>query len=151
MLAFLSHDEALQARLTHDSDFFISLAAELLKRSSHEITREQRQHAKQVKLRFSVRITRFVCEVCYGILYGMSTETFARETRMSTEEAQHFVQHFYQTFPTMKQYLDDVKQRVLETGCVQSIHGRPLCFDLTRMTSSETSTARVSEMEKHNR
>ena len=78
----------------------------------------------------------------------MSTETFARETRMSTDEARHFVDNFYQTFPTMKQYLDEIKQRVLDTGCVQSIHGRPLCFDLARMTSTEMTKARVNDTGK---
>ena len=78
----------------------------------------------------------------------MSTETFARETRMSTDEARLFVDKFYQTFPTMKEYLDGVKQRLLDTGCVQSIHGRPLCFDLARMTSNEMTKARVNATEK---
>ncbi|CAF1182526.1 unnamed protein product [Rotaria sordida] len=66
VLAHLSNDEKLKTHLINDTDFFISLAADLLKKPEHEITREQRQNAKQI---------------CYGIHYGMSKETFARETQ----------------------------------------------------------------------
>jgi DNA polymerase-1 len=48
VLAHLSNDDKLKARLIHDTDFFISLAADLLKKPEHEITSEQRQNAKQV-------------------------------------------------------------------------------------------------------
>lgn len=48
VLAHLSNDDKLKTRLINDTDFFISLAADLLKKSEHEITREQRQNAKQV-------------------------------------------------------------------------------------------------------
>ena len=49
ILAHLSNDDKLKARLIHDTDFFTSLAADLLKNSENEITHEQRQNAKQVK------------------------------------------------------------------------------------------------------
>jgi len=48
LLAYLSKDEQLKSCLTTNQDFFISLAANLLKKSEQEITREQRQNAKQV-------------------------------------------------------------------------------------------------------
>jgi DNA polymerase-1 len=48
VLAYLSKDEKLQAQLLNDTDFFISLAADLLKKPKYEITHEQRQNAKQV-------------------------------------------------------------------------------------------------------
>lgn len=76
----------------------------------------------------------------------MSKETFARETRMTVNEAEDFVDNFYRTFPTMAQYLDDVKRCVIELGMVQSIYGRPLAFDSTRSTANEASKARVSAM-----
>jgi DNA polymerase-1 len=48
VLAYLSKDEKLKAQLLNDTDFFISLAADLLKKPKYEITHEQRQNAKQV-------------------------------------------------------------------------------------------------------
>ncbi|CAF4004078.1 unnamed protein product [Adineta steineri] len=111
-----------------DTDFFISLAADLLKKPEYEITPEQRQNTKQI---------------CYGILYGMSKETFARETRMTINEAEDFVENFYKTFPIMSQYLDNIKRQVGETGYVQSMYGRPLYFDLARMSANEMNKARM--------
>ncbi|CAF0891418.1 unnamed protein product [Rotaria sordida] len=128
ILAHLSNDEKLKTRLIDNTDFFISLASDLLKKPEHEITREQRQNAKQI---------------CYGILYGMSKETFARETQMNINEAEEFIENFYKTFPIMTQYLDDIKRHVLELGYVQSIYGRPLYFDLNHMTSNEIIKARM--------
>lgn len=49
VLAYLSNDLKLKTRLENDYDFFISLAADLLKKQEYEITPEQRQNAKQVK------------------------------------------------------------------------------------------------------
>jgi len=48
VLAHLSNDNQLKTRLINNTDFFISLAADLLKKSEYEITPEQRQNAKQV-------------------------------------------------------------------------------------------------------
>jgi len=49
VLAHLSNDNKLKTRLINNTDFFISLAADLLKKSEYEITSEQRQNAKQVE------------------------------------------------------------------------------------------------------
>jgi DNA polymerase I-like protein with 3'-5' exonuclease and polymerase domains len=63
----------------------------------------------------------------------MSKETFARETRMNINQAEEFIENFYQTFPIMAEYLNEIKRRVGELGYVQSIYGRTLYFDLNRM------------------
>jgi DNA polymerase I-like protein with 3'-5' exonuclease and polymerase domains len=76
----------------------------------------------------------------------MSTETFSRETRMSINDAEEFVENFYQTFPIMTEYMDNIKRRVNEFGCVQSVYGRLLHFDLTRIKSNEAMKARVTEI-----
>jgi DNA polymerase I-like protein with 3'-5' exonuclease and polymerase domains len=75
----------------------------------------------------------------------MSKETFARETRMSLNEAEEFVESFYKTFPVMTEYLNEIKRRVVQTGSVQSIYGRVLNFDINQSKSNETITARVIE------
>ena len=66
----------------------------------------------------------------------MSKETFARETRMNINQAEEFIENFYQTFPIMTEYLDEIKRRVGELGYVQSIYGRTLYFDLNRVMKS---------------
>ena len=77
----------------------------------------------------------------------MSIENFAHETRMSVDEADEFVRNFYRTFPIMAQYLNDIRRRLADTGCVQSAYGRQLHFDVSRSTSSEMIKARVSPQE----
>jgi hypothetical protein len=52
VLAYLSNDDKLKIRLINDSDFFISLAADLFKKSEYEINSVQRQNAKQVEIFF---------------------------------------------------------------------------------------------------
>ena len=73
----------------------------------------------------------------------MSIETFSRETRMNINEAEEFVEKFYQTFPIMTEYMNNIKRHVLEFGYVQSVYGRSLYFDLTRIKSNEMMKARV--------
>ena len=74
----------------------------------------------------------------------MSIETFARETRMPADDADAFVRNFYGTFPIMARYLEDIRHRLADTGCVQSVYGRQLHFDVSRLNSSEMIKARVS-------
>jgi DNA polymerase I-like protein with 3'-5' exonuclease and polymerase domains len=74
----------------------------------------------------------------------MSNKTFARETRMNINEAEEFVEKFYKTFPIMTEYLNEIKQRVVQSGFVQSIYGRPLYFDLNHSKSNEMIKARVT-------
>lgn len=143
VLAYLSKDNKLTGRLTNDKDFFISLAADLLKKFEYEITSEQRQNAKQVKNLIFLVIYFINLKVCYGILYGMSNETFARETRMNITEAEEFIENFSKAFPIMTEYINNIKRRVNELGYVQSIYGRLLYFDLNRMNSNEMVKARV--------
>jgi len=128
ILAHLSNDEQLKTFLRQDGDFFITLASTILHQPIEEITPEQRQNAKQI---------------CYGILYGMSLETLAYETRMSVDQARDFLANFFETFATMKQYLDQIKQRLLDTGHLQSICGRALYFDANRLRTKERFRAKM--------
>ena len=67
VLAHLSNDEKLIARLTNKADFFISLAADLLRKDENEITHEQRQNAKQVSI--CLRVNCDVCQSYLGLLW----------------------------------------------------------------------------------
>jgi DNA polymerase-1 len=69
----------------------------------------------------------------------MSKETFARETRMTINQAEEFIDNFYKTFPIMTEYLDEIKRRVRELGYVQSIYGRTLYFDLNSVIKARVS------------
>ncbi|CAF4612043.1 unnamed protein product, partial [Rotaria sp. Silwood2] len=93
ILVHLFNDSKLKTRLINDTDFFISLAADVLKKTEYEITHEQHQNAKQI---------------CYGTLYDMPKETFAHETHMNINEAEEFIKNFYKTFPIMTQFIDDI-------------------------------------------
>ena len=73
----------------------------------------------------------------------MSLETLAYETRMSVDQARDFLANFFETFSTMKQYLDQIKQRLLDTGHLQSICGRALYFDANRLRTKERFRAKV--------
>jgi DNA polymerase I-like protein with 3'-5' exonuclease and polymerase domains len=58
VLAHLSNDNKLKTCLRNNSDFFITLAANLFKISEYEVTPEQRQNAKQVKNIISIHFNR---------------------------------------------------------------------------------------------
>ncbi|CAF1126197.1 unnamed protein product, partial [Didymodactylos carnosus] len=121
ILAHLSVDIKLQERLNDPKfDFFMSLASHLLNKSIISVTEDERQNAKQI---------------CYGIVYGMSTETFAKEANMTQNDAETFIENFYQTFPVMKKYLDDLKIQLHLIGEVKSLFGRKMLFDCFKSSS----------------
>lgn len=55
----------------------------------------------------------------------MSIETFARESQMNFDEAKDFLERFFENFSTLRLFLDQTKQRLTETGRLQSLLGRP--------------------------
>ncbi|UCG54046.1 MAG: DNA polymerase I [Dehalococcoidia bacterium] len=109
VLAHLSQDPALLETFYLDGDIHSATAVRLLGVSEDDVTEDMRRLAKTVN---------------FGIIYGMSGYGLERATELSREEADQFIDSYFEKYPKVKEYLESTKRMARELGYVQTILGR---------------------------
>lgn len=115
LLAHFSNDENLLEILNRslDSgetyDVFKIVASRIYRRPVDQVTSENRQHAKQI---------------CYGIIYGMGNRSLANQLGVDIEQAEAFRQDFFDAFPKIKTFADELVENCEQTRYVESLMGR---------------------------
>jgi DNA polymerase-1 len=74
-----------------------------------DVTSEMRRVAKTVN---------------FGILYGMQAFGLSRDTGLSRQEAQRFIDEYWSRLPGVRAYFDNLLQTGVETGYMQTMGGR---------------------------
>ena len=77
--------------------------------SIDEVTGEMRRNAKAVN---------------FGIIYGISSYGLAEDLNISPKEAKRFIDSYFDTYPGIKNYMDDEIKRAYELGYVKTIMNR---------------------------
>ena len=73
------------------------------------VTKDMRRKAKAVN---------------FGIVYGQSKYGLAKNLGISNQEAQDFIDKYFEHYPRVKQYMEDKKQFAQLNGYVETIFGR---------------------------
>lgn len=60
----------------------------------------------------------------FGILYGMNAYGLASRLEISAEEANHYIAHYFMTYPKLRQYMLDTVEFARKNGYVATIFGR---------------------------
>jgi len=98
-------------RLADELDVHRATAAEVFGLSLEEVTADQRRSAKAIN---------------FGLMYGMSAFGLAKQLGISRGEAQQYVDLYFERYPGVKQFMDDVRTRAREQGFVETVFGRRL-------------------------
>jgi DNA polymerase-1 len=109
ILAHLSKDPALLDAFRQRRDIHRHTASLIYGLPEAEVKPEQRNAMKAVN---------------YGILYGMSAHGLAKELGIPREEAQAFIDAYFERYPKVRQYLDAQIAHGRKTGYVQTLLGR---------------------------
>ena len=109
IIAALSGDPEMVKAFQNKEDIHASTAAKVFNVALAEVTREQRSHAKTVN---------------FGIVYGVSAFGLSNQTSLSRSESKDLIDAYYQTYPTLKQYINEQVESARERGFVQTISGR---------------------------
>lgn len=109
IIAELSEDLAMIESFKKGEDIHRSTAAKVFNVALDEVTREQRSQAKTVN---------------FGIIYGVSSFGLAEQTGLSRSEAKSLIDAYYETYPTLKKYIDDQVLLARGQGYVETILGR---------------------------
>nr|WP_290666162.1 DNA polymerase I [Ardenticatena sp.] len=113
VLAHLSGDDALRRAFLEDGDIHRATAAAVFGVPAEQVTPEMRNLAKRVN---------------FGLLYGMSAWRLATETGLSREEAERFLQRYFERFPSIAAFLDQIVEDARERGYTETILGRRRYF-----------------------
>ncbi|MDH3821312.1 MAG: DNA polymerase I [Gammaproteobacteria bacterium] len=111
IMAHLSADKGLLGAFEKEQDVHRATAAEVFETTLDDVTDDQRRSAKAIN---------------FGLMYGMSAFGLAKQLGISRGEAQEYVDLYFDRYPGVKQYMDDIRVRASEKGYVETVFGRRL-------------------------
>lgn len=109
VLAHYCEDEALVAAFNSGADIHRRTAAEIFGVMPELVTGEMRRVAKSIN---------------FGIVYGMSSFGLASQLGLSRKEAQGFIDRYFERFPGIKIFMENVVAQAHRDGYVTTITGR---------------------------
>lgn len=109
ILAHCSRDEAMIKAFKTGEDIHSEIAAKVFNVPINEVTKEMRGKAKAVN---------------FGIVYGQTRYGLAASLNISAEEAQDFIDKYFETYPKIKEYMDESIQKAYSNGYAQTMFGR---------------------------
>ncbi|MCY2960689.1 MAG: DNA polymerase I [Planctomycetota bacterium] len=117
ILAHLCGDPGLVRAFAEGRDVHAATAATIFNVALDAVTREMRSRAKAIN---------------FGLLYGMGPARLARETNLTVPEAKQFIERYFESFPSVRGWIDDTLEMAREKGYVVTISGRRRRFaDIT--------------------
>ena len=114
LLAHFCGDEVLLEAFAKDQDIHATVAAQVNAVSLADVTSEMRGVAKMIN---------------FGIIYGMSAFGLARRLEIPKEEADVFIQEYFNRYPRVLAYQDELLTKARQKGYVTTILGRRRRFD----------------------
>jgi DNA polymerase-1 len=109
ILAHLSQDEGLLAAFESHEDVHRTIAASVFGVASEEVTNEQRERAKAVS---------------YGLVYGMEAFGLSRRLGIPVSAAKEIMNRYFEGFPNLRAYLDNVVKEIRLQGFSRTEFGR---------------------------
>lgn len=109
IMAHLSQDKAMLDAFENDEDIHQMTASKLFGVKPEDVTREQRGQAKGVN---------------FGIIYGISAYGLSQNTGISNKEAKKLIDSYFETYPQVKEYMDESISKAKEKGYAETIMGR---------------------------
>jgi len=114
ILAHLSDEPVLVEAYNNREDVH-ALTARLLFEKD-EITPEERRLGKVIN---------------FGVIYGMGASRFAREANVGRSEAKTFIDRYYDRYPNVFEYLQQMQREAIARGYVHTLMGRRRYFNFT--------------------
>src|SRR5690606_38023665 len=76
-----------------------------------EVTHDQRRAAKAIN---------------FGLMYGMSAFGLGRQLGIGRGEAQEYIDLYFERYPGVRRFMDDIRAQARTTGYVETLFGRRL-------------------------
>jgi DNA polymerase-1 len=111
IMAHLSGDAGLLEAFSGDRDVHRATAAEVFELDPDEVTADHRRSAKAIN---------------FGLMYGMSAFGLGKQLGISRHQAQEYVDLYFDRYPGVKKFMDDIREQARQKGFVETVFGRRL-------------------------
>ena len=111
IMAHLSADAGLLTAFKEGQDVHRATASEVFDTALEAVTGEQRRKAKAIN---------------FGLIYGMSAFGLARQLHLGRNEAQDYINRYFERYPGVQDYMDRTRELAHERGYVETLFGRRL-------------------------
>jgi len=109
VMAHLSGDEAMIDAFKSGYDIHAATAAKVYKKNIKEVERDERTKAKRAN---------------FGIIYGITVFGLAERLDISRDEAKQLIDGYFETFPKVRDYMEQAKETARRQGYVTTLFGR---------------------------
>ena len=111
IMAHLSGDKGLLTAFEKGEDIHKATAAEVFGVALDEVSSDQRRSAKAIN---------------FGLIYGMSAFGLARQLDVARKVAQQYIDRYFERYPGVLQYMDNIRKQAHDDGYVETLFGRRL-------------------------
>lgn len=111
IMAHLSRDKGLLDAFAQGLDIHRATAAEVFGVALDQVTTEQRRRAKAIN---------------FGLIYGMSAFGLSRQLGIGRNEAQQYMDIYFERYPGVLRYMEDTRTLAADKGYVATLFGRRL-------------------------
>lgn len=109
LLSHIAHDEVLIEAFKNDADIHTKVAADIYGIEESDVTKKMRSTAKAV---------------IFGIVYGISGFGLGENLEISAKEAKGFIEKYYELYPNVKKYMDQVVEDAYKNGETRTLFNR---------------------------
>lgn len=109
VMAHLSGDRQMIEAFREGRDIHAATAAKIYRKPMEEVTRDERNKAKRAN---------------FGIIYGITVFGLAERLDIDRTEAKQLIDGYFETFPQVKEYMEQAKAKAREYGYAETISGR---------------------------
>ncbi|MGB1951052.1 MAG: DNA polymerase I [Marinobacter sp.] len=111
IMAHLSGDKGLLTAFEKGEDIHKATAAEVFGVAVDAVTGDQRRSAKAIN---------------FGLIYGMSAFGLARQLDVGRNQAQGYIDRYFERYPGVLRYMDNIRKQAHDDGYVETLYGRRL-------------------------
>jgi DNA polymerase-1 len=111
IMAHLSEDKGLLTAFAKGEDIHKATAAEVFGVTLEGVNTDQRRSAKAIN---------------FGLIYGMSAFGLARQLDIERKVAQQYIDRYFERYPGVLTYMDNIRKQAHEDGYVETLFGRRL-------------------------
>ncbi len=111
IMAHLSDDAGLLTAFEKGLDVHRATAAEVFGVAVDSVTTDMRRSAKAIN---------------FGLIYGMSAFGLAKQLHVGRNDAQQYIDRYFERYPGVQRYMNETRALAHEQGFVETIFGRRL-------------------------
>jgi DNA polymerase-1 len=111
IMAHLSEDKGLLQAFAEGRDIHTATAAEVFGTSLEKVSGDQRRSAKAIN---------------FGLIYGMSAWGLSRQLHIERNQAQTYIDRYFDRYPGVARYMERIRSQAAEDGYVETVLGRRL-------------------------